>query len=131
MDTVLYVNAIATPLAGESFEKKILLLTKKIIKVKGVKRGVKEVGKSIRKGLTGIVIFAADVSPIDVISHLPIQCEEKGIPYIFVRSRLELGKASDTKRPTSVVLLVEPDVKEHKALHGKFMKFKKVIKSYN
>lgn len=50
-------------------------MTEKFIEFKGVKRGVKEVGKSIRKGLSGIVVFAADVSPIDVISHLPIQCE--------------------------------------------------------
>ena len=37
-----------------------------------VKRGVKEVGKGIRKGHKGLVIFAADVSPPDVLSHLPI-----------------------------------------------------------
>ena len=37
-----------------------------------MKRGVKEVGKSIRKGFHGICILAADVSPVDVISHLPI-----------------------------------------------------------
>ena len=122
-DVPLYVNPIATPLAGESFEKKILLLTKKIIKVKGVKRGVKEVGKSLRKKLTGIVIFAADVSPVDVISHLPVQCEEANIPYIFVRSRLELGAASDTKRPTSVVMLVDPDAKQNPDLVKKFQKF--------
>ena len=130
-DAPLYVSPIATPLAGESFEKKLLLLTKKIIKVKGVKRGVKEVGKSLRKKLRGIVIFAADVSPIDVISHLPIQCEEANIPYIFVRSRLELGAASDTKRPTSVVMLVDPDPKLYADLAKKFGKFKNAIKKYN
>ena len=130
-ETPLHVSPIATPLSGEGFEKKLLLLTKKIIKVKGVKRGVKEVGKALRKKLKGIVIFAADVSPIDVISHLPIQCEEAGIPYIFVRSRLELGAASDTKRPTSVVMLVDPDASQHADLAKKFGKFKNAIKKYN
>lgn len=84
----LHVSPIATPLAGEQLEKKLLTLTKKFIEIKGVKRGVKEVGKSIRKNINGICIFAADVSPVDVISHLPVQCEEKQIPYIYVRSRL-------------------------------------------
>jgi len=56
-----------------------------------------------------LVIFAADISPIDVISHLPVQCERKDIAYGFVRSRLELGQAAQTKRPTSVVLIVEPE----------------------
>jgi H/ACA ribonucleoprotein complex subunit 2 len=38
--------------------------------------------------------LAADVSPIDVISHIPIICENKNIQYIYVRSRLELGVAA-------------------------------------
>ena len=131
MEDQLYVNPIASPMAGEAFEKKLLILTKKIIKIKGVKRGVKEVGKSLRKGLKGLIIFAADVSPIDVISHLPIQCEDKSIPYIFVRSRVDLGIASDTKRPTSVVMLVEPSKQEHPDLHAKFLKFQAVLKKNN
>lgn len=42
--------------------------------------------------INSICIFAADVSPVDTISHLPISCEENGIPYCYVRSRMELGK---------------------------------------
>ena len=84
----LYISPIAEPLAGEKLEEKLLRLTKKFINLKLVKRGVKEVGKSIRKGHKGLVIFAADISPPDVLSHLPIQCEKKKIPYIFIRSRL-------------------------------------------
>ena len=61
------------------------------MKHKNVKRGVKEVGKSIRKGAKGICVFAADVSPVDVLSHLPVQCENNAIPYIYIRSRLMLG----------------------------------------
>ena len=117
--STLYINPIAKPLSGEKLERKLLRLTKKIIQLKGVKRGVKEVSKSIRKGFKGICIFAADVSPIDVISHLPVQCEKNGIPYIFVRSRLELGLSASTKRPTSVVLLTTPE--EGASVYEKFM----------
>lgn len=42
---------------------------------------------------------------MDVISHLPVLCEDHGVPYIFVTSRAELGAASLTKRPTSVVMV--------------------------
>ena len=90
-----------------------------------VKRGVKEVGKSIRKNLTGICIFAADVSPIDVYSHLPVQCENNRIPYIYVRSRIELGRSASTKRPTSVILLTDPS--EDTEIYEKFMKIKKKL----
>jgi H/ACA ribonucleoprotein complex subunit 2 len=69
---LLYVSPIAEPLAGEKLEEKLYKLTKKFINLKLVKRGVKEVGKSIRKGHKGLVILAADISPPDVLSHLPV-----------------------------------------------------------
>jgi H/ACA ribonucleoprotein complex subunit 2 len=53
----------------------------------------------------GIVILAADISPMDVISHIPVLCEDHNIPYIYVTSRAELGAAGNTKRPTSVVMI--------------------------
>lgn len=42
---------------------------------------------------------------MDVISHIPVLCEDHGVPYIFVPSRAELGAAGNTKRPTSVVMI--------------------------
>jgi H/ACA ribonucleoprotein complex subunit 2 len=53
----------------------------------------------------GLVIIAGDISPMGVIMHFPILCEDHGVPYIFVRSRAELGVAACTKRATSVVML--------------------------
>lgn len=79
---------------------------------KELRRGVKDVVKAIKKGSKGVVVLAADVSPVDVISHIPVLCEENQIPYIFVRSRLELGVAAETKKPTSVVLLLAPNKPE-------------------
>lgn len=83
-------------------------------KNKSLKRGVKEVVKALRKSpsgnnaaaASGVVVLAADISPMDVISHIPVLCEDHNIPYIFVTSRAELGAASATKRPTSVVMIV-------------------------
>jgi H/ACA ribonucleoprotein complex subunit 2 len=83
---------------------------------KSLKRGVKEVVKALRKSAVpaanapitdpiGVVILAADISPLDVISHIPVLCEDHGIPYVFVTSRAELGAAGATKRPTSVVMV--------------------------
>ena len=51
------------------------------------------------------MILAADISPMDVISHIPVLCEDHGVPYVYVPSRAELGAAGSTKRPTSVVLV--------------------------
>lgn len=86
-----------------------------------LKRGVKEVVKALRKSQSsspndtplGIVILAADISPMDVISHIPVLCEDHNVPYVYVTSRAELGMAGQTKRPTSVVM-VSRDVPANK-----------------
>jgi H/ACA ribonucleoprotein complex subunit 2 len=78
---------------------------RKCSKEKKIRRGVREVVKSLRKDFKGLVVFAGDVSPIDVISHIPVFCEEKEIPYCYIPTRRQLGMASGTKRPTCVVLI--------------------------
>ena len=52
-----------------------------------------------------ICVIAGDISPIDVITHVPVLCEEAQIPYVYVPSKEELGVASSTKRPTSCILI--------------------------
>ncbi|PNS16572.1 H/ACA ribonucleoprotein complex subunit 2 [Sphaceloma murrayae] len=106
----------ANPLADDKNGKKVLKTVKKAAKAKCLKRGVKEVVKAVRKtppgqpsAVTalppGIVVLAADISPMDVISHIPVLCEDHNIPYVFLTSRAELGAAGSTKRPTSVVMV--------------------------
>ena len=34
-----------------------------------------------------VCIIAADISPLDVIAHLPVFCETQGVPYVFVTSK--------------------------------------------
>lgn len=58
--------------------------------------------------VSSLVILAGDISPIDILSHIPVLCEESDVPYIFVSSKEALGAASSTKRPTSTVMIV-PD----------------------
>lgn len=52
-----------------------------------------------------LCIIAGDISPIDVITHLPVLCEESEIKYIYVPSKDDLGSSALTKRPTSCVLI--------------------------
>ena len=96
---------IAKPLASKKTTKKLHKLVKKASQAKFVKRGVKEVVKALRKGEKGFCIIAGDISPIDVITHLPIMCEDRQVPYLYVPSKHDLGAAASTKRPTSCVLL--------------------------
>ncbi len=61
----------------------------------------------LRCCVRSLCVLAGDISPMDVISHLPVFCEELGVNYVFVTSKAELGEAAKTKRPTSCVLLTE------------------------
>jgi len=38
-----------------------------------------------------VIILAADATPLEIILHLPLLCEDKSVPYIFVPSMAELG----------------------------------------
>lgn len=64
-----------------------------------------------------IVIIAGDISPIDVITHMPVVCEEADVPYCFVPSKQDLGAAGQTKRPTSIILIKnDSDIEGYKEL---------------
>ncbi|KAL5723420.1 hypothetical protein ACHQM5_006824 [Ranunculus cassubicifolius] len=97
---------IAKPLAGKKLSKKTLKLVRKAAESKCLKRGVKEVVKSIRRGNKGLCVIAGNISPIDVITHVPLLCEEAEIPYVYVSSKEDLATAGATKRPTCCVLVL-------------------------
>ena len=74
-----------------------------------VRNGLKDVQSRIRKGERGLVVFAGDVTPIDVMCHLPAVCEEKNLPYVYTPSRQLLGTAMGVKRGSLMVLIREHD----------------------
>lgn len=108
---VKFCSAIARPLADEKLCKKVLKLAKRAAKRKQLKRGVKEVVKAVRKNVKGICILAGDISPIDVLTHIPVVCEDNAIPYVYVPSKEELGAAALSKRPTSCMLVMPKPAK--------------------
>lgn len=72
---------------------------------------MKEVVKELKSTKDGLCVIAGDISPIDVITHVPILCEDAGVQYIFVHSKEQLGAAGMTKRPTSVMLVLPKAIK--------------------
>ena len=43
--------------------------------------------------------MAADTTPIEILMHLPLLCEDKNVPYVFIRSKQALGRACGVTRP--------------------------------
>ncbi len=77
----------------EEVQKRILEALSAAAKDGKIKKGVNEVTKSIERGLAKFVVIAEDVNPPEIVMHLPLLCEQKGIPFAYVKTKTELGKA--------------------------------------
>jgi large subunit ribosomal protein L7Ae len=72
-----------------------------------VAKGANEVTKQVERGVAKFVVMAEDVSPEEILAHLPLLCEEKGIPYGYVPSKAELGNAAGLAVGTAAVAIVD------------------------
>ena len=72
-----------------------------------LRKGVNESTKAIERGAAKLVIMATDVTPEEILMHLPVLCDEKKIPYVYVPSKQELGRAAGIGVPTSSIAIVE------------------------
>ncbi len=75
-----------------------------------VKKGTNEATKAVERGIAKLVVIAEDVDPPEVIAHLPLLCEERKIPSVFVPSKEQLGKSIGIEVPcASACILKEGD----------------------
>jgi ribosomal protein eL8 len=72
-----------------------------------IRKGVNESTKAIERGMAKLVVVAADVQPEEVVMHLPVLCDEKKVPCVFVPSKEELGKAAGMQVGTSSIAVTE------------------------
>ncbi|MGB9676137.1 MAG: 50S ribosomal protein L7Ae [Candidatus Bathyarchaeales archaeon] len=62
-------------------------------KTGAVRKGTNETTKAIERAQAKLVVIAEDVDPPEVVAHLPLLCEEKKIPYVYVPNKEKLGNA--------------------------------------
>ncbi|CAG9569486.1 unnamed protein product [Danaus chrysippus] len=123
-EKVEHCSVIAKPMASKKLSKKIYKLIKKSSSHKNyIRNGLKIVQKQLRLGEKGIVVFAGDISPIEIMCHLPAVCEEKDVPYCYTPSRKDIGSAMGTMRGCIMVL-----VKEHEEYKDLYEEVKSEIK---
>jgi large subunit ribosomal protein L7Ae len=82
-----------------------------------IRKGVNEVTKSIERGLATFVVIAADVTPEEVVMHIPTLCEQKKVSYTYVPKKDELGKSIGLNVPCTVIAVenagkAENEIKE-------------------
>jgi len=93
------VNPKAYPLADPDLTQKILELVKQAANYKQLKKGANEATKTLNRGIAEFIVMAADAEPLEILLHLPLLCEDKNVPYVFVRSKQALGRACGVSRP--------------------------------
>jgi large subunit ribosomal protein L7Ae len=71
-----------------------------------ISKGVNEVTRSIEKEEAKLVVVANDVTPKEIIMHIPLLCKEKNIPYSEVSSKKELGAACGLALGTAAASVV-------------------------
>mgnify|MGYP006266443661 FL=1 len=73
-----------------------------------VRKGTNETTKAIERAQAKLVIIAEDVDPPEVVAHLPLICDERKIPYVFVPSKMQIGTAIGIDVPAAAACIVEP-----------------------
>ena len=73
-----------------------------------IRKGVNETTKAIERSNAKLVVIAEDVDPEEIVMHLPPLCEEKRIPFVFVASKKDLGKAAGLLVPTTAIAISNP-----------------------
>ena len=73
-----------------------------------IKKGTNETTKAVERGQAQLVLIATDVDPPEVVAHLPLLCEEKKVPYIYVPSKERLGKAAGINVAAAAAAIIDP-----------------------
>ena len=72
-----------------------------------IDKGTNEVTKAVERGTAKLVVVAEDVQPKEIVQHLSVLCEERGIPHAIVDSKKKLGLAAGIAVSTASIAVVE------------------------
>lgn len=103
------VSPKAFPLANSDLTAAILELVQNAQNNKQLRKGANEVTKTLNRSVAEIVIIAGDADPIEIVMHLPLLCEDKNVPYIFIPSRAALGRACGVTRSVIACSITKKD----------------------
>jgi len=100
------------PIADENLTNQILDLVQQASAYKQLKKGANEATKTLNRGVAEFIVMAGDTQPLEILLHLPLLCEDKNVPYVFVRSKTALGRACGVTRPVIAASVTTNEAKE-------------------
>jgi len=103
MARAIYVR-FETP---DDLAEKALQLVQVASETGKIRVGTNEVTKSSERAEAKLVIMAEDVDPVEILVHVPMLCEEKRIPYVYVPKKQRLGQSAGLSKSAASVAIVE------------------------
>ena len=77
-----------------------------------LKKGANEVTKAAERGTAMMVVMAEDVNPSELLAHVPMICNEKSIPFMYVPDQGYLAEAAGMSEGTKTAAVAVIDVKK-------------------
>ncbi|GJJ14812.1 RNA binding protein snu13 [Clathrus columnatus] len=108
-------NKKAWPLADATLTNQILDLVQQASHYKQLKKGANEATKTLNRSIAEFIILTADTEPLEILLHLPLLCEDKNVPYVFVPSKVALGRACGVSRPVIAASVTTNEARELKS----------------
>ena len=91
----------------EGLEKDTLLLLESVKDTESsIRKGSNEVTKALERNTAKLVYIALDVDPPEIVGHIPLLCQEKKTPYVYISSKKELGNSVGMKIGTAACVIV-------------------------
>ncbi|CAI7630278.1 unnamed protein product [Penicillium glandicola] len=100
-----FQQCVPWPMANPALTQELLDLLQQAKVYNQVKKGANEVMKSITRGTSEIVVLAADSVPLAIVMHIPLLCEDKNVPYVFLPNKTAIGRACGLARPIIAVTI--------------------------
>jgi U4/U6 small nuclear ribonucleoprotein SNU13 len=93
----------AIPCADAALTQRIIGIVQQASHYRQLKKGVNEATKTLNRGISEFIVMAADTEPLEMLLHLRLLCEDKKVPYVFVPSKIALGRACGYRRAVTAV----------------------------
>jgi large subunit ribosomal protein L7Ae len=73
-----------------------------------IRKGTNEATKAIERGKAKLVLVAENVEPPEIVAHLPLLCDERKAPYVYVPEKQRLGQAAGLMVGSAAAAIEEP-----------------------
>lgn len=72
-----------------------------------VRRGSNEVTKALERGNAKLVLVAQDVTPKEIVMHIPLLAKEKNVLCVQIPTKDELGASAGLEVGTAAVVVIQ------------------------